>query len=129
METAALPIVRDFVPEFVATKLTVFVVPAVTLPKFSVDAPMDKSPIGGGVVDGPALTPWQLVSMARPAIMNIASNPLVRTCEEIFLETFIDFGGALQTKLHAKTVFKSAPAVTVPVDCGSTMAGTAKGQC
>ena len=39
-----------------------------------------------------------------PAITNI-SNVVVRACEEIFLETLINFGGASQTKLHAKVMF------------------------
>lgn len=56
VETAALLIVKDFVPEFVAVTVRVFVVPAVTLPKLSTEAPMDNSPAGGGVED-PALTP------------------------------------------------------------------------
>jgi len=41
VETEALLMLRDFVPEFVAVTLRVLVVPALTLPKSSVDAPMD----------------------------------------------------------------------------------------
>ena len=103
VETEALLMVRDFVPEFVAVTLRVFVVPAVTLPKANVDAPMDNWPIGGGVEE-PALTPWQPVSTARPAITNIAQNAFVRTCGGFFLETFIDFGGASQGKTACRAV-------------------------
>ena len=56
VETAALLMVTDFVPEFVAVTVKVFVVPAVTLPKSSAEAPIDNWPTGGGVEE-PALTP------------------------------------------------------------------------
>lgn len=41
VETEALLIVRDFDPELVAVTLRVLVVPAITLPKSSAEAPMD----------------------------------------------------------------------------------------
>jgi hypothetical protein len=57
VETAALPIVRAFVPELEALIVSVFMLPAVTFPKLSEETLTDNCPAAGGGEDPAALTP------------------------------------------------------------------------
>jgi hypothetical protein len=68
LDTVALLTVIDPDPEFVAVTVTVFVLPATTLPKSILAFARDRFPICGEVSLGglPALSPWQPAKKERP---------------------------------------------------------------
>jgi len=70
-------IVIDAVPEFTAVTLSVFVVPAVTLPKSRPATPRERV-LDGGCDAFAVLRPWQPVKVERPSSRSRAPATFAR---------------------------------------------------
>jgi len=85
LEMAMLLIVTAAAPEFVTVADKVLLLPAVTLPKSSVDADSESVPDGWWSADPPTLSPWQPASKVSAAKRSITSAILEECLDGIGL--------------------------------------------